>query len=303
MLGRTDSRATAGTLLCFLGRFAAALTLRLAYWQIGQGDELRTRRRPAAGQSGRSTDADAARSLDSSGIRPRHDGLSRPLAAYPDLMTARTSPKIARRLGKILGLNGQQVDDLISTFDAAPQYTVVARRLTVDQSDQVRDGLRGGELAAARARAPCRCASTPTRRLSRHDAGQPAAGLRHPGRPGSLRRRAGEPGSPCRRGRCYGRSRSDLSRRSALPQTGGSVQLTIDASLQLRLEKELYAAWVADQAPRVTGARHGSRTRARSWPGRRSRATTRTITSARPQDAPELFRRPDRQPGLRARDR
>jgi cell division protein FtsI (penicillin-binding protein 3) len=35
---------------------------------------------------------------------------------------------------------------------------------------------------------------------------------------------------------------------------GGSVQLTIDASLQLRLEKELYAAWVADRATRVTGA-------------------------------------------------
>jgi cell division protein FtsI/penicillin-binding protein 2 len=34
---------------------------------------------------------------------------------------------------------------------------------------------------------------------------------------------------------------------------GGSVQLTIDASLQLRLEKELHAAFVADGATRVTG--------------------------------------------------
>ncbi|HEV8053248.1 MAG TPA: penicillin-binding protein 2, partial [Candidatus Limnocylindrales bacterium] len=35
-------------------------------------------------------------------------------------------------------------------------------------------------------------------------------------------------------------------------QPGSDVRLTIDASLQLQLEKELYAAWVADRAKRVS---------------------------------------------------
>ncbi|HUR16574.1 MAG TPA: penicillin-binding transpeptidase domain-containing protein, partial [Candidatus Limnocylindrales bacterium] len=39
----------------------------------------------------------------------------------------------------------------------------------------------------------------------------------------------------------------------AVPTIGDDVMLTIDASLQLRLEKELYATYVADRAPRVTG--------------------------------------------------
>ena len=50
-----------------------------------------------------------------------------------------------------------------------------------------------------------------------------------------------------------GNATADATGNAPLPQTGGSVQLTIDASLQLRLEKELSAAYIADRAPRVSG--------------------------------------------------
>ena len=183
MLGRTDSRARLLLLLCFLGLFAGALTLRLAYWQIGQGDELRTLADqqladPAEAQTRRGEIVDSGGSvLATTAYRDR-------LAAYPDLMNGEDRPKIARRLGEILGMNGEQIDDLISTFDGvapdpAPQYTVVARRLTVDQSDQVREGLRSGDLAAVSSPTTARAATassslgricwqapTPLRRIS-----------------------------------------------------------------------------------------------------------------------------------------
>ena len=54
-----------------------------------------------------------------------------------------------------------------------------------------------------------------------------------------------------------GNATADAGGNAPLPQTGGSVQLTIDASLQLRLEKELSAAYIADRAPRVSGVVHG----------------------------------------------
>jgi hypothetical protein len=76
MLGRTDSRARLILLLCFLGLFAGALTLRLAYWQIGQGDELRTL---ADQQLANPAEADETR-RDSrqQWIRSGHHGLSGP---------------------------------------------------------------------------------------------------------------------------------------------------------------------------------------------------------------------------------
>src|SRR4029453_10935841 len=147
MLGRTDSRARLLLLLCFLGLSAGAITVRLAYWQIGQGDGLRALANqqladPAEAQTRRGEIVDSRGTvLATTAYRDR-------LAAYPDLMNSEDRPKIARRLGEILGMNGAQVDALIATFDTAPQYTVIARRLSVDQSDQVREGLRGGELAA-----------------------------------------------------------------------------------------------------------------------------------------------------------
>ena len=128
------------------------------------------------------------------------------------------------------------------------------RQITETQSDQVRTGLADDQLVALGLEPHAVRFYPNAGGLSRHNAGEPAAGLRHARRPGPLRRRAGEPGpfSPA-----PAAATADASGNAPLPQTGGNVQLTIDASLQLRLEKELYAAWVADRAPRVIGPRHG----------------------------------------------
>ena len=249
MLGRTDSRVRLVLLLCVLGLFAGALGLRLAYWQIGQGDDLRRR---AIEQIGEPAAAQARRGeiIDSRGTVLATTAYRDRLAAYPDLLSSEEQPRIARRLGDILGLEGQQRDALVETFESDVPYAIVARRLTVEQSQQVREGLRNGELAQlALEPQPVRfypnSGGSPDTTLASQligfvtDDGVGSYGIEQYGQ--SLL--AGADGATA----------DILGDAAILPQIGGTVRLTIDASLQLRLEKELYAAWVADRAPRVTG--------------------------------------------------
>lgn len=249
MLGRTDSRVRLILLLCFLGLFAGALGLRLAYWQIGQGDDLRSRANEQLAHPG---EAQTRRGeiVDSRGIVLATTASRDRLAAYPDLLNSEDRPKVARRLGDILGLSGAALDQLVRTFESKVSYTIVARRLTLEQSELVRQGLRDETLAAlALEPQPLRFypndGGSPDTTLASQllgfvtDDGQGSYGIEQYGQD----LLAGASGAT-----------ADLGAEGpALAQTGGEVRLTIDASLQLRLEKELYAAWVADRAPRVTG--------------------------------------------------
>lgn len=249
MLGRTDSRARLVLLLCFFGVFAGALGLRLAYWQIGQVDDLRRRAlvqldEPALAQARRGEIVDSRGTvLATTAYRDR-------LAAYPDLVSPDDRPQVARRVGDILGLQGEQRDALVKTFESGVPYAIVARRLTVEQSQQVRDGLHNGHLEALDLEPqPIRfypnSGGSPDTTLASQligfvtEDGVGSYGIEQYGQ--SLL--AGVDGATA----------DLLGDALAVPQTGGTVRLTIDASLQLRLEKELHAAWVADRAPRVSG--------------------------------------------------
>ena len=249
MLGRTDSRIRLIFLLCFMAVFAGALGLRLAYWQIGQGDDLRRR---ATDQLAHPTETQTKRSeiVDSRGVVLATTAYRDRLAAYPDLLSSTERPKVARKLGEILDLNGAALDQLIETFESAAPYTIVARRLTLEQSDLVRQGLRSNELAGLQLEPqPVRfypnSGGSPDTTLASQllgfvtEDGQGSYGIEQYGQD----LLAGASGAT-----------ADLAADAPQPpEVGGDVRLTIDASLQLRLEKELYAAWVADRAPRVTG--------------------------------------------------
>jgi len=252
MLGRTDSRPRLILLFLFLGVFAGALGLRLAYWQIGQGDMLRSEAEQQLAGQGSESQPPRGEIVDRDGTVLATTAYRDLLAAYPDLMSSEDRPKIARKLGEILGMSTTQVDSLVATFDQAPQYAIVARRLTVDQSDQVRDGLRSGELSALDLEPqPVRfypnSGGSPDTTLASQllgfvtDDGQGRYGIEQfgqtylAGTDAATADVSGDVGD------------------AVPPHDGEQVQLTIDASLQLRLEKELYAAWVADRAPRVTG--------------------------------------------------
>src|SRR5687767_3000090 len=132
MLGRTDSRGRLILLLCVLGLVAGALGLRLAYWQIGQGDRLRNL---AADQAAQPAETQVRRGdiVDTHGTVLATTAYRDRLAAYPDLLSGKDSPLVAQRLGDILGLDGAQRDQLVATLASDLPYTIVSKRLTIDQ--------------------------------------------------------------------------------------------------------------------------------------------------------------------------
>ena len=101
-----------------------------------------------------------------------------------------------------------------------------------------------------------------------------------PGRP---------PGSSHAQTRRRRRARSRTPPSSSDPGTpGADLRLTIDAGLQLAVEQEILAAWVADR-PRACRPSSWTRTPARSSPRRPTRRTTRTTTSRSPPSDPNRF--------------
>ena len=255
MLGRTDSRLR---LVALLGAFAIMATLlgvRLAYWQLGQGPDLR---RIAASQLDEPQTAQEIRRGD---ITDRNGNILATtayrdlLAAYPDQMLGDAQRnQVAAGLATILGLDTTQAAALRASFGTdknndAPPYIVINKQLTETQSDQVRAGLADGDLVQLSLEPhPVRyypsAGGSPDTTLASQllgfvtQDGQGRYGVEQAGQ--SVLAGAGS-------------ATADSTDSAPLPQAGGTVQLTIDASLQLRLEKELYAAWVADRAPRVSG--------------------------------------------------
>jgi cell division protein FtsI (penicillin-binding protein 3) len=247
MLGRSDSRGRLVTLLVAMAVFAGLLGVRLAYWQVGEAADLR---RQAEAQLFRPSDSEIRRGdiYDRRGTLLATTAYRDLLAAHPDLMPADRRADIADRLADLLDFDLDQRQQLIDRFASDVPYVIVARRLTETQSQQVRQGLAGGELAALSlepraVRFYPNAGGTPATTLASQLLGFVSADGK--GQYGIEQRHhellAGQLGVTA------------AAEGALLPAAaGGDLQLTIDASLQLRLEKELYAAWVANRAERVS---------------------------------------------------
>jgi cell division protein FtsI/penicillin-binding protein 2 len=250
MLGRAEGRLRLLGLLSAFVLVASALVLRLAYWQLGQADQLR---RQAAAELVTASDTQIQRGqiLDRNGNVLATTAYRDLLAAYPDTIADTTKRlEVAQRVAQILSFNEQQTADLVATFtsDSPPAYLVVAHELTDTQSQLIRAGMADGSLTALDLQPqPVRfypdSGGVPGTTLASQllgfvtDDGQGRYGVEE----ASQTVLAGDTGAT-----------ADAASPASLPQTGGTVQLTIDAGLQLRLEKELYAAMIADGAPRVS---------------------------------------------------
>jgi cell division protein FtsI/penicillin-binding protein 2 len=247
MLGRTDSRLRLLTLLCAMAVFAGALGLRLAYWQVGEASELR-RRAEAQRYQPQADDIRRGDIFDRRGTLLATTAYRDLLAAHPDLIRADQRGPVAQSIARLLDFSPKQEEQLVERFESAVPYLVVSRRLTELQSQHVRAKLASGELAALSLEPqPVRfypnSGGSPSTTLASQllgfvtDDGQGQYGVeqRH------QQVLAGQAGLTA--------AADDTL---LLPAAGASVQLTIDASLQLRLEKELYAAWVANRAERVS---------------------------------------------------
>ncbi len=243
MLGRTDSRLRLVVFLCGMALFAAMLGGRLAYWQLGQADQLRGL---AEAQLSRPTSTEIRRGdiSDRRGTLLATTAYRDLLAAHPDLIRdpARRE-EIARRLARLLEFGSTETEALVASFAKDVPYFIVARQLTDVQSQQVRQELASGALAALSLEPrPVRFYPNPGASPGTTLASQLLGFVTEDGE--------GQYGVEQRNQELLaGRSGVTAAVDDVLlPASGASLHLTIDASLQLRVEKELHAAWVANRA-------------------------------------------------------
>jgi cell division protein FtsI (penicillin-binding protein 3) len=259
MLGRTDHRGRMALLLVALGVFAVAASLRLAYWQVSRGSELRE---VALAQLERPTRVPAVRGriLDRNGRILAMTAYRDRLAAYPKLIRPERRAAIVRALVPILDLSPDAQARLMAQLEANGEYITVARELTEGQSQAIRDGLADGSLAAlglepVAVRVYPNPGGAPGTTLASQVLGFVTVNGR--GNYGIEQQYdsylAGRPKVLAAARDPYGRPLGSSARVLDPGVDGVDIRLTIDARLQLQLEKELYAAWVADDAKRVSG--------------------------------------------------
>lgn len=259
MLGRTDSRLRLLLVVAGFLAISVALAGRLAFWQVVRGDELAamavrqtTVRTEEPTQRGTIYDRTGTVVLASTVSRSR-------LVASPDQLSRERRQEVADRLVAILGLEGQPAADLVAKVKGGGGYVVLARGLDEATAQRVRERISDGALTAIsleeeRVRIYPQAGGGPGTTLAAQLLGfVNGAGE---GQYGVEQRYQDVLG---------GKPRVLLARRTA---TGGlvadegdvvdggapgrAVTLTIDASLQLAIEEEVLAAFVADRAVSVS---------------------------------------------------
>jgi cell division protein FtsI (penicillin-binding protein 3) len=258
MLGRTDRRWRQVVLIGFFAVFAVALVGRLAYWQVGRGEWLRAKAQ-AQVEISVSEPSQRGRIFDRHGSLLATTEYRDLLSAYPKRIPEARREDVVQRLAAILALDGPGAARARDQLASSDPYVILARELTDDQSQRVQAGLADGKLAGLLLEPkPIRVYPNPGGApgttlasqllgfVNREGEGHYGIEERYQqllgGRP-RLETALRDPG-----GRAIGGT--EIVTDPGVP--GADLRLTIDASLQLQVEKELYAAWVADKATRVS---------------------------------------------------
>jgi cell division protein FtsI/penicillin-binding protein 2 len=259
VLGRSDRRLRLVGLLVIFIVLAGALSARLAYWQVVRAGELRTQ---ALAQLEVSTKEPAERGeiFDSSGtVVLATTGYRDALAAYPDQIPAARLAETVARLTSILGLDEEGEKRIAAALKSDSQYAVLERSLTDEQSRAIREAVGDGRLKwVVLDPRPMRLypseGGAPDTTLASHLLG--FANAESVGQYGVEQRYqnllAGRPRIVNAQRDINGRPIAATSRIADPGRPGADLRLTVDASLQLQIEKELLAARIADQATTVT---------------------------------------------------
>jgi cell division protein FtsI/penicillin-binding protein 2 len=259
MLGRTDSRRRLLFLLVTFAVIAAALVIRLAYWQVGQRDRLAD---AALSQTTMRIESPSRRGdiYDRSGVVVLATTVERErLAGTPSELTPVERRDVAAKLIAILGLQGDEAIALTDRMASDKQYVVLAHGLDTATADRIRAASVAGEISGV-------LLEPEPVRVYPHEGGGPGTTLAAQLLGFVNRDGVGQygveqyyqdllNGSPR-----IVHAQKDISAR-AIPDTvvvddpgtvGADLRLTIDAGLQLALEQELLAAWAADKAQSVS---------------------------------------------------
>lgn len=246
-------------MLGLLVALGAVGVLRLAYWQVVMGPDLAAR---AQGQIQQATTEPAVRGdiLDRHGNVLATTGYRDTLAAWPDTIGDDAREHLVDRLARILQLDDTGRAELLAALDPTAQYQTLVRELTEEQSHEVRLGITDGSLKGL-------TLIPHAVRIYPNPGGQPGTtlasqllgfvrtsdGTGHYGI--EQRYDAVLSGTPRRVAVARDRHSRPLESSELVldpGEDGKDVRLSIDASLQLQLEKELYLAWTADRAQRVS---------------------------------------------------
>src|SRR5450756_847714 len=267
MLGRTDSRPMHAMPKQASSASTSRLRGRLGYWQFVRHDELVARARAQVTARievppvrGTIYDRSGTVVLATSVERDRLSAFPAQMTGPTEAVTAALRERVSAKLVEILGLVPTEADALRAKINAANAYVVLAHGLTPVQSSAIKAGLADKSLVQLRLEPepvrvyPLAGGATGTTLaaqmlgfVNRDGTGQygvegrwqdllggsPQVFLAErdaSGRPILENAQTVEPGSP-----------------------GTSLTLTLDASLQLKLEQEVYGAWVANHAKSVSG--------------------------------------------------
>lgn len=262
MLGRTDLRLRLVVVLIVFVAMSGAAVVRLAYLQLAEAPGLRDL---AMAQMHRASERSPVRGaiLDRHGTVLATTAYRDLLAAYPANISADRLEPTVGGLVEILGLDETDAAALRARLASGDQYTIISRELSPEQSEAVRAGMSGPDAASRLAGLaleprPVRVypnpGGMPGTTLASQLVGFVAEdGQGHYGIEGYYD--AALAGVPTRLASLSDPAGHVLAGSAEVVeegQDGADVRLTIDASLQLQLEKELYAAWVADRAKRVS---------------------------------------------------
>ena len=260
MLGRTDHRGRLLVVLAIVFLVAGAATVRAAQWQVIERDRLvalaeqqTSIRVEERMQRGTIYDRSGTVVLASTVEKDR-------LVGSPSQLGPAERDAVATSLISLLGLTGKEADVLHDRFTTDASYVVLRTGLDRETSDRIREAVLDGSIAGV-ALEP-----QPERVYPQSGGGKDSTLAAHvlgfvnadgDGQYGVERyyqdALAGTPRILDAQRDVSGRPMWDTARVVEPGLAGEDVRLTIDASLQLRLEQEIFAAWVADRASSVSG--------------------------------------------------
>jgi cell division protein FtsI (penicillin-binding protein 3) len=257
MLGRTDSRRRLLLMLTIFGIGSIALVARTAYWQVVRGDFLLAK---AEAQTTVRVDEPSRRGdiYDRTGTvllattidRERLVAAADPMALHPDRRDA-----TADALIRLLKLDEADASALRDKLTSGKPYVILARGIEPSTADRIREAMRDKRVSYV-------ALESEPERVYPQTGGGPDSSLAAHLLGFVNRENVGQYGvEQAYQDTLAGTPRVVVAGRDAngrpMPETavteqpgtiGEDLRLTIDASLQLALEQELLAAWIADEA-------------------------------------------------------